>query len=62
MSLLSELLAAAREKVMLAPHWWHFGAVAPTSEPQAGQRRGRGAWAGRERNLPAKPLRQRSNL
>jgi hypothetical protein len=35
------LLAAAKENVMFAPHWWHLVAVAPTSVPQAGQSRGR---------------------
>ena len=38
---LSDLLAAAKENVMFAPHWWHLVAVAPTSVPQAGQSRGR---------------------
>jgi hypothetical protein len=37
----SDLLAAASENVMLAPHWWHRVALAPTSVPQAGQSFGR---------------------
>ena len=37
----SERLAAASENVMLAPHWWHFVAVAPTSVPHAGHSFGR---------------------
>src|SRR5262252_6840389 len=36
------LLAAAREKVRLAPHSWHRVALIPTSVPQAGQSFGRG--------------------
>jgi hypothetical protein len=38
---LSERLAAAKEYVMLAPHWWQRVAEEPTSVPQAGQSRGR---------------------
>ena len=41
---LRDRLAAAKENVMLAPHWWHLLAVAPTSVPQAGQSRGRKAF------------------
>jgi hypothetical protein len=59
---LSERLAAAREKVMLAPHWWHLVAVAPTSVPQAGHSRGRACAAEPERKLPWRLLRQRSSL
>ncbi len=56
-----DLLAAANENLMLAPHWWHFVAVAPTSVPQAGQSCGRICF-GSDRNIPASWLRQRSTL
>jgi hypothetical protein len=55
------LLAAAKENVMFAPHWWHLVAVAPTSVPQAGQSRGRDT-LGSEWNIAASWLRQRSIL
>src|SRR3979490_402070 len=47
-----DLLAAAKENVMFAPHWWHFVAGAPTSVPHAGQSRGRICF-GSVRNIPA---------
>jgi hypothetical protein len=61
MKRLIERLAAAKEKVMFAPHWWHFVAVEPTSVPQAGQSRGRDT-LGSEWNIAASWLRQRSIL
>jgi hypothetical protein len=56
-----DLLAAAKENLMLAPHWWHFVAVAPTSVPHAGQSCGRICF-GSDRNIPASWPRQRSSL
>src|ERR1700722_10523626 len=55
------LLAAANENVMLAPHWWHLVAVAPTNVPQAGHSFGRCCF-GSDWNIPGIWLRQRSNL
>jgi hypothetical protein len=56
-----DLLAAAKENRMLAPHWWHFVAVAPTSVPHAGQSCGRICF-GSDRNIPASWARKRSSL
>ena len=56
-----DLLAAAKEYFMFAPHWWHVVAVAPTRVPHAGQSCGRICF-GSDRNIPASWLRQRSNL
>jgi hypothetical protein len=55
------LLAAAKENVMLAPHTWHFVAVAPTSVPHDGHSLGRSGF-GSDRNIPANWPRQRSSL
>jgi hypothetical protein len=55
------LLAAAKENRMLAPHWWHFVAVAPTSVPHAGQSCGRICF-GSDRNIPVSWPRKRSSL
>jgi len=59
----SDLLAAAKEKFMFAPHWWHFVAVEPTSVPHAGHIRGRICLGlGSDLNIPASCERQRSSL
>ena len=55
------LLAAAKENVMLAPHVWHFVAVAPTSVPHDGHSLGRSGF-GSDRNISANCPRQRSSL
>src|SRR3989442_15681950 len=56
-----DLLAAAREKVRLAPHSWQRVAVVPTSVWHAGHSRGRAA-CGSGRKKPRKALRTRSSL
>jgi hypothetical protein len=61
MKRLIDRLAAAKENVMFAPHWWHLVAVEPTRVPHAGQRRGRET-LGSEWNIAASWLRQRSIL
>jgi hypothetical protein len=58
---LNDRLAAAIPKFMLAPHWWHFAALAPTSVPQEGHSFGRGASRGPPK-IPLNFSRIRSNL
>src|SRR6202043_72363 len=57
----SDLLAAAKEKFIFAPHWWHFVAVAPTSVPHAGHSLGRICF-GSDLNIPASCARPRSSF